>query len=1020
MRKSRSFSRCVAILVATALFAASAGSWPAAGKPLPRIAQLAIDVQTNRARATVSPRGGLIEWTTEFDNRILGFNVFRITRGQSVKLNSSLIAGPAILFAGRGQSFSWFDSASSIDSTYEVESVGLRGESLLRTTVTPTMAATLPGYRQTPLLADCGKEMPQQLSNPEWYDIVKVDLSNEIVARDTSVLSQQWSMANQPALKIGVRSAGWYRIGQPQLAAAGFDVTGDAQNLQLFVEGDEVAVHVSRDAGALSPSDFIEFWAQALDSPTSDTRVYWLVNGQQAGKRIKTSGNLRPDSTPIQPVVPDAGRSADAPIMQLGGLWSISAATSAGEADVKTETATAVAKQISSAILSPAVSDTVRIEPIKENPVKAGALLKAVSQELTRQPAPSAKSKIEMANNASASTDHVRSVSSSKARSRMRRKKTRMRRPGNHSRRHNHVVAANSVTPAFTYTTEYSNRSIYYTAALNGDKENFFGPVVFGNGPNIILTTRNIERTSTAPVQLTVSLQGQTLGTHQVNVLINGTPAGLISFSDQSSKVQTLSFPGEWLIDGDNVIKLAPNSPTTDVSFVDYIRVSYAHSFRAENDSLQFTVKATQSARVDGFTSADIRVVDVTDPTSVQIVRPIIDGSGNSFAATVPAGERGKARRFVALPAARISQPAWLTLNQTSTLNSNTNAAGLLIISHKNFIPALAPLVAQRQAQGYNVKTVDVEDVYDEFSFGEHTPQAIRDFMSLAKNTWARAPSYLLLVGDASLDPRNHLGNGDFDLVPTKLIDTGTAGTASALETASDDWLTDFNGNGIADIATGRLPVRTAAEANLVISKIVNYSPANTGNKALLVADTQGSYYFNFEAANDQVATTLPAGMTVQKVYRRLQPSDADARTNIIANLNSGQTLTVYSGHGNVNIWGGSIFTASDAAALTNGNRLSFVVVMDCLNGYFADPLLKSLAESFLSASSGGAVASFASSGLTIPDGQHAMGLEMFHLLYGGGSITIGDASRQAKLATNDMDVRRTWILFGDPTLKVR
>jgi hypothetical protein len=93
---------------------------------------------------------------------------------------------------------------------------------------------------------------------------------------------------------------------------------------------------------------------------------------------------------------------------------------------------------------------------------------------------------------------------------------------------------------------------------------------------------------------------------------------------------------------------------------------------------------------------------------------------------------------------------------------------------------------------------------------------------------------------------------------------------------------------------------------------------------------------------------------------------------------------------------------------------------MDCLNGYFADPSLESLAETLVEASNGGAVAVFASSGLTIPNGQHAMGLQMFQLLYSGSSIAIGDASRQAKIATTDPDVRRTWILFGDPTLKIR
>jgi hypothetical protein len=351
-------------------------------------------------------------------------------------------------------------------------------------------------------------------------------------------------------------------------------------------------------------------------------------------------------------------------------------------------------------------------------------------------------------------------------------------------------------------------------------------------------------------------------------------------------------------------------------------------------------------------------------------------------------------------------------------LNRSSNAASFVIISYKDFIPALAPLVAQRQAQGFTVTVVNVEDVFDEFSYGTHTPKAIRDFMALAKTSWAQAPGYLLLVGDASYDPRNYLGVGNFDFVPSKQIDTGTINTATALETASDDWLTDFNDDGIAEISVGRLPVRTVAEANTMVSKIVNYSPGNTAASAMLVADTQGSYFFNFETASDHVGALLPPAMTIQKVYRRLQPSDAEARANIINKFNSGQALAVYSGHGNVNIWGGSIFTANDAAALTNGNRLPFVVVMDCLNGFFADPSLLSLSEALLQAPNGGAVASFASSGLTIPDGQHEMGLRMFQLLYSGASIPIGDASRQAKTATNDRDVRRTWILLGDPDVE--
>jgi hypothetical protein len=582
------------------------------------------------------------------------------------------------------------------------------------------------------------------------------------------------------------------------------------------------------------------------------------------------------------------------------------------------------------------------------------------------------------------------------------------------------------------------DRFIYFTSALNGEQENFFGPIVSADTPSqnpatptaLTMALKNVEQTSAATAQVTVALQGVSLSNHQVSVLVNDLPAGTINLSIQDAATRTFAFPVAWLVEGNNTVKLIAGGPGHDTTLVDYVSISYPHSFRADNDSLRFSVKSTLAARIDGFTSPNIRTLDISDPANVQLVHPIVETSGGGFALTIQPAGRTKGRRLIALPNTQLSHPATLVLNTPSTLNAVTNGADLVIISHQDFIPALATLVAQRQSQGFVVAVANVEDVFDEFSYGVHTPQAIRDFLARATNTWVTKPRYVLLVGDASYDARNFFGFGNFDLVPSKEIDTGFRGDATALETASDDWFADFDNDGIADIAIGRLPVRTLAEANLVVGKIVNYSPATPPQTALLVADTQGSYYFDFEAADEQIGSLLPPSLTIQKVYRRLAASDDAANSAIVSKFNSGLSLVVYSGHGNVDIWGGSTFSSNDivvngntrvgAMSLTNGNKLPFVVVMDCLNGYFADPRLQSLAEALIKSPNGGAVASFASSGLTIPDGQHQMGQQMLQLLYNGPTIPIGDASRQAKAATSDQDVRRTWMLFGDPTMKIR
>ncbi|HYW70960.1 MAG TPA: C25 family cysteine peptidase [Pyrinomonadaceae bacterium] len=974
-------------------------------------------------RATVTPHGVLVQWTSSFDADILGFNVYRLDGGSSRRLNNTLVAGPSLVSNPSASSFSWFDPLGTSASAYEVEIIDLHGAPSARAAAARVYAAVLPQYRQSAVLGQASAAKGSQTSGPEADGTIGLlKGSAEVNANDSAspAVAQQWAIANERALKIGVRADGWYRITQPQMIAAGFDTTADVSNMQLFCEGGELAIKTSRDSGVLSSTDFIEFWGQGLNTPTTDTRVYWLRNGPTPGKRIQLDGDVSSTTAPAA-----APQTSSGPVQTTAAnalfSWlpaSVSFDTGDSGSDKPSREVTAEKPVTIPALLPPLDLTKSTAEQIMRK-TETRSASDAQPQTPVSDPKPPPTSSVVATN--SASPAFARANRKPAARSRKPLRSTRRSRRGRRKPRpaHHHATMADTVAPAFSFVTEYTERRIYYTAALNGDRENFFGPVIFSPSASIQVSLKNIEPTSTNPALLQLSLQGVSLGQHQLNVTVNGSAAGSITWQDQASTVQTLSIPPAWLIEGLNEIKFAPLN-ANDTTLLDYARITYAHSLRADNDGLQFTVKATQTTRIDGFTTGDIRVLDVTDPTLVQEVRPIIEATGNNYAATVPGGDRGKARRFVALPANSLSQPAWLSLNQPSTLNSNTNAGDLIIISYKDFIPSLAPLVAQRQAQGYVVKVVDVDDVFDEFSFGEHTPQAIRDFMSLAKNGWTRAPAYLLLVGDASYDPLNHLDKGYLDFVPTKLVDTGMAGSATALETASDDWFTDFNGDGIADLSVGRLPVRTIADTNLVVSKIVNYTPANAANRGLLVADTQGSYYFNFEAANDQLAAILPATMTIQKIYRRLQASDDAARSNIVDSLKSGQGVTVYSGHGNVDIWGGSIFTATDAAALTNGNRLSFLVVMDCLNGYFVSPTLTSLAESALLAQNGGAVASFASSGLTIPDGQHQMGLQMFQLLYTGSPMAIGDASRLAKAATTDVDVRRTWILFGDPTLKIR
>ena len=75
--------------------------------------------------------------------------------------------------------------------------------------------------------------------------------------------------------------------------------------------------------------------------------------------------------------------------------------------------------------------------------------------------------------------------------------------------------------------------------------------------------------------------------------------------------------------------------------------------------------------------------------------------------------------------------------------------------------------------------------------------------------------------------------------------------------------------------------------------------------------------------------------------------------------------------------------------------------------------------EALLLAPRGGAIAAWSSTGMTLPTDQlHAVQV-VVKLLFGDPGMTLGEAMIRAKRAIGDVDVRRTWILHGDPTTRL-
>jgi hypothetical protein len=597
---------------------------------------------------------------------------------------------------------------------------------------------------------------------------------------------------------------------------------------------------------------------------------------------------------------------------------------------------------------------------------------------------------------------------------------------------------APAASPSGTYSgvlTQRERTSSWFTIlshAFPGTQvgNNIFGPAVTPNSsPSRQITLANVDTAQTA--SLHVDLYGMILnasssGFHTVNVSLNGAALGQINGSGQVAMSGTLPVPAGVLVSGSNTIQFTDSVPN-DAVLTDAETLTYPHFYGADSNTLNLPVTPMQPLSIGGFTNGNVRVLDITDPSLPRELFPTIAQTGPTY--TISLTPPANTTRLYAFTDSAALSPAQIVQDTPSTLETPANQADLIVVAYHDFINAVQPLVAARQAEGLSVKVVDVDDIYDEFAnpLGSHDPGAITSFLLYAKNNWtAPAPKYVLLVGDATNDPRNYTNQAsNIDYIPTLFFD------ATFLESPSDDALADLDGDGKPELGVGRLPVKSAAETTFLVNKILGYAgTAPRSRSALLVSDNLDRMDYPFpQFSSDLDSTSLsPNGVASTFVNRpdnATAASDDATRATIISDASNGPIIVNWFGHGAFTSWNGvpghPLLQSSNASSITNTNALSLYLMMTCQTGYFAfSGTFRGLGEELLFATNA-AVAIWASTGDTVPADQVNAAKVATGDLFGSDPLKkrLGDAMVDAKSSINDVDVMHTWVLLGDPTMRL-
>jgi hypothetical protein len=573
-------------------------------------------------------------------------------------------------------------------------------------------------------------------------------------------------------------------------------------------------------------------------------------------------------------------------------------------------------------------------------------------------------------------------------------------------------IGGQVLSSSFLQALTKKERFNYFPTPLNGDAENFYGTFITSAPVSVSFNLPAVDFTmSNASIE--IGIQGLTnIPSHQTRILLNGVDIGSVTGSFLNLATRQYNIPTSYLRAGTNTLQLTSVGGTSDFNYFQSVKVSYARRYQAEQNQLSFYTNNYRASYLEGFTSPNIRVFDVTYPDTPTIVTGLpIELKGSDYRVFLPAN---RGRVMYAVEESAILKPASISANAPSNLSAAANSADLIIISYKDWIAQANDWADYRRSQGIIVKVVNIEDVFDEFNFGVVDSLSIRRFLQNARNNWQTAPRYVLLIGDATYDPKNNTGAGNFNFIPTKLVDT------IYFETASDDTLTDFNDDGLADIPIGRVPARSSAEVTQLLNKTKVFEQTSAqgfsrGN--IFASDLPRGW--DFEGTSKRLSNLLPAANNIM-----VNRGETNAKAKLISEMNMGRFFINYAGHGSSAAWDSpNFFAKADAAALSNGNNLSVFTMLTCLNGYFHEVPVgnESLAEVLLKAPNGGAAAVWASTGDTTPDIQEIMATRFYQQLALGNLTRLGDLANDAKTVINaGRDVRLSWVLLGDPMLKVR
>jgi hypothetical protein len=528
------------------------------------------------------------------------------------------------------------------------------------------------------------------------------------------------------------------------------------------------------------------------------------------------------------------------------------------------------------------------------------------------------------------------------------------------------------------------------------------------------------------------------------STLINPV-SGLVYDATANMVLDSFSFwPNKNSIANTN-IALQYNAPLGSTGWVDFVTFHLTKSLRFANRNTLFFHGQEAQSNLYELVDADATTMvwDVSNPLNPLALKTSYTNNQISFTSNgtmQPSYFAFKQNAFESV----------VSIDSLSNQNILTNTQiDYLIIAPSSFQQAAIKLQNFHQKQnGYKVAIVDPVKIYNEFSGGLVHPVAIRNFVkwlqiNASKNNLSFA-KYLCIIGaadfnikrlnnnsqvpvfesEASLDILNSYASDDFYAILKEGADINFPSSVNSL-----------------DIAIGRIPAKTNAEADTLVNKIIQYSLGNSRgiwqNQITWVAD-DGDYNLHLQDAESIVSGIQSKNnqWNHKKIYLDLYPATNTAGgltyplvvNEIAQTINNGSLVLNYTGHGNyLRLTEEAVINSASMQAWNNAGKLPLMITASCDFAPYDQPQLSPIGFNALMQNSNGIIALLAANRLVFAYSNKQINEQFAQALLApnkeGQYYSIGQSLQIAKNANWSMQGDKLnafkFSLLGDPALKL-